>query len=465
MKHEFRTPQSSVRARRWFVALAASIVASISSGVRAATPTFQGLGAGGGAFPSYAFAVSDDGTTVVGSASSIGAFRWTAASGMVGLGSPLSLARDVSADGAVVIGEVRATSNASRQPFRWTAPAGIVVLRDPLGVIVRGQAFAVSSDGDVVTGVGASSTANQAFRWTPETGIVGIGWVPNNFQDSFGFGISGDGSVIVGLSGAPNTEPFRWTQTTGMVGLGDVPGGHFYAIAEGISGDGSMLVGKARVASSVDEAFFWRADVGFVRPDSLHEATLGSGARGANFDGSVVVGFTTAEGAMIWDAGHGMRSLQTVLTADFGLDLTGWTLWTAQDISADGTAIVGTGRNPNGDTEAWIARVPALSTSTLLPEREPRIRVALRGANPFRNEITFALAVPADGFAAPIHAAVYGVDGKLVRTLLHAPMTSGTHLLPWDGTNTTRSRVAAGSYVFRATRRSDAVTRRVVLLH
>jgi hypothetical protein len=54
-----------------------------------------------------------------------------------------------------------------------------------------------------------------------------------------------------------------------------------------------------------------------------------------------------------------MRSLQSVLTNDFGLDLAGWQLTIARGISADGLTITGYGVNPNGNTEAWVAYLGA----------------------------------------------------------------------------------------------------------
>jgi hypothetical protein len=54
------------------------------------------------------------------------------------------------------------------------------------------------------------------------------------------------------------------------------------------------------------------------------------------------------------------------LINDFGLgaSLAGWTLTSANDISADGQFIVGSGINPNGNTEAWLAR---LAFAPMLP--------------------------------------------------------------------------------------------------
>ena len=83
-------------------------------------------------------------------------------------------------------------------------------------------------------------------------------------------------------------------------------------------------------------------------------------ARAASGDGSIVVGYSdyqTGTAAFVWDETHGMRRLQDVLTG-LGLDLTGWTLQAANDISADGRVIVGSGTNPDGDTEAWMAVLP-----------------------------------------------------------------------------------------------------------
>jgi len=120
-----------------------------------------------------------------------------------------------------------------------------------------------------------------------------------------------------GLQVAPfrsEYEAFRWTADAGMVGLG-VPPGWTGSGAADVSGDGSIVVGTAG------------------RP-------LGPG---------------TESRAIIWDAVHGMRILQDVLETDYGLDLTGWTLWEATDISTDGRAIVGMGINPNGGNGGWLA--------------------------------------------------------------------------------------------------------------
>jgi len=61
-----------------------------------------------------------------------------------------------------------------------------------------------------------------------------------------------------------------------------------------------------------------------------------------------------------------MRSVADVLTHDFGLNLSGWTLEGATGISADGDTIVGDGTNPMGNPEGWIATIPEAGTGLLV---------------------------------------------------------------------------------------------------
>ncbi len=95
-----------------------------------------------------------------------------------------------------------------------------------------------------------------------------------------------------------------------MVGLGDLAGGDFGSRAYGVSADGSVVVGTGTSAE-------------------------------------------TGASAFIWDTTNGMRHLKTALT-DYGLDLTGWILVEAWDVSDDGSTIVGEGTNPSGVPEAWM---------------------------------------------------------------------------------------------------------------
>ena len=180
--------------------------------------------------------------------------------------------------------------------------------------------------------------------------------------------VNPDRAKVVGLSkSASSVEAFRWTQTGRMVGLGDLDGGGFFSCAYGVSSDGSVVVGRGTSASG-DEAFRWTQAGGMVGLGDLDGGSFYSNACDVSSDSSVVVGYgnsALSREAFIWDATNGMRNLRTVLVDDFGLDLTGWYLETASGTSNDGLTIVGSGRNPGGHYEAWVAD---LSTSEPIPE-------------------------------------------------------------------------------------------------
>ncbi len=331
--------------------------------------SFQGLGGCSNYNRSYARGISADGSVVVGdifSAWSGGhyAFRWTEAAGVAMLpdlpgGSSLFRschAYGVSEDGAVIVGN--GTSSFSTTPneaCRWTSPTYSV---QGLGYPPDSKAAAVSADGSVIVGINSD---DGAFRWTEATGMVGLGGAGSRAAD-----VSADGSVVVGTW---NDEAFRWTEATGMVGL-DYHPETYKSYANSVSADGMVVVGTCRPYSATDEAFRWTAATGMVGLGCLPE-TFTSQAVGVSGDGSVVVGncyagYGVEPQPFVWDAVSGMRSLRDILVNDCGLDLTGWVIYSASDISADGRRIVGLGTNPSGLYEAWLATIPDLTMPTLV---------------------------------------------------------------------------------------------------
>ena len=198
----------------------------------------------------------------------------------------------------------------------------MVGLGDLTGGTFNSRAFDVSADGSVVVGGGNATSGYEAFRWTSGGGMVGLGDLPGGDFQSYAKGVSADGSVVVGLgSSALGYEAFRWTSGGGMTGLGDLPGGSFLSSADGVSADGSVVVGHSNSALG-SEAFLWTSD-------------------------------------------GGMQNLRDLLIAGGVTGLTNWTLYEATSVSADGRTIVGTGTNPLGNSEAWIATIPEPSTAVL----------------------------------------------------------------------------------------------------
>ena len=347
-----------------------------SAATYATTASFQGLGdLPGGSVWSIASAVSADGSTVVGdsySGSGREAFRWTSSGAMQGLGclpadSFCSTGESVSGDGTVVVG--RSDSGSTMVAYRWTVSGGM----EGLGILEGGswsKAYNVSDDGFVVVGVSLSSRGQDAFRWTATGGMKSLSDPLLESVHCWAMATCADGSVVVGMGNGG--EAFRWTQTTGMVGLGDLPGGDFFSEASAVSTDGSVIVGKSSSASGWREAFRWTQSEGMVALGDLPGGEFVSEAMDVSADGSVVVGegwsATSTSEAFIWDATNGMQNLRTVLENDYGLDLTGWTLHNATGISDDGLTIVGYGKNPYGNEEAWIAQLPVKAEVDIKPK-------------------------------------------------------------------------------------------------
>ncbi len=368
---------------RVLVAVALACLATTSNAA-----SFQGLGFLDASDPeSFVSGVSGDGSTVVGVSPlvvTVGTelfytyqgFRWSAATGMVALGiidGPPDVtgtwgsgARGVSGDGSVIVGEATRYPT-FRQAYRWTASTGLVGLGvpgDPAETysIARG----VSGDGSVVIGEMSGEIREQAFRWTASEGLVPLGFLDPAAAAPFSlaFGISADGTVIVGasLNSSSNAEAFRWSAADGMEPHGILdPEPFAFSLAFGVSADGSVVVGA--LGSDYSEAFRWTESTGMLRL-GLGPLGAGSAANATSADGSIVVGSSDGDEALIWDEVGGMRSLRDVLAIDFGLDLAGWQLTNAVDISDDGRTIVGNGTGPQG-FQAWIAQIPEPSSAGL----------------------------------------------------------------------------------------------------
>lgn len=356
-------------------------IAAILATVLAARPShgagasFTRLGFLPGATESRAEAVSADGSAVAGR-TGIGslqeAFRWTAATGLVDLGRlPVRGSGDpggISGDGFVVVGA------AGGQAFRWTVAEGAESLGDLPGHY-SSDARDASADGSVVVGVTGAFDIGlelpEAFRWTPDTGMVGLGRLdPPGDGESLADGVSEDGSIVVGAANAFDWFAFRWTQQTGMVPLAPLPG-HSSCAASDVSPDGVVIVGWCEKGSEGLGtyrlvAFRWTEQAGTIEL-GLAPAHAFSRASAVSRFGSVIVGWSgtsavkwsdaQATDAVIWDGAHGMRRLQEVLAAE-GVNLDGWTLRSATDVSADGLTIVGWGTNPEGQIEGWVATLP-----------------------------------------------------------------------------------------------------------
>jgi uncharacterized membrane protein len=358
--------------------------------VSLAQAVFEPLGSLPSVSPlSRAWGVSADGQIVVGesasprSGSDVEAFRKEDIGPLVGLGTLdptyyASVAYAVSGDGAIAVGGSFFDATRVDQAFRWTAD-GMVGLGGFPPAPTSTQALGANWDGSVVVGVGksvdpvAGGFRDQAWRWASGNKVLlGFLPVPNPGNDpnvrhriSYAFGVSGDGQRIVGFS-ASNVDQravvWNWPSLTASGLSGDQS---LSSVANAISNDGRVIVGNAGPASGGLSAFRWTAEEGLVLLGDLPSVTGApfSSALAVNAHGTVIVGYADAAAnggsgeAMVWDFA-GMRSLREALVNGGATGLTGWELWWATGVSADGQTIVGFGRNPQGRIEGFRAILP-----------------------------------------------------------------------------------------------------------
>lgn len=374
------------------------------------------------------------GLTLVGSGTT-GVEAGQAFFGLGNMSGELSSSRAwaVSLDGSTVVGESQTDQGTAG--FRWTREGGLTLLEDSGENGVQSVAYGVSENGSVIVGAYQSSESGgsrEAFRWTSDSGIVGLGAPSGGRGESVAFGVSADGSVVVGTNVTPNSwgiqvpEAFRWDETSGMVSLNPSPslGSPNRSAAYGVSADGSVIVGRFTEDGMIHdfEAGSWTANEGWVDykgpgwGDRSGQATavsadgsviIGSAlappfgfdhhgfrwersgdahwllnndpdqnptftstvAEAVSADGSIIVGTYGAAGlpldpsqrpeltsnsrAFYWDSKSGFRFLDDFLLEQ-GVSFAGWVLLEARGISGNGLTITGTGINPDGLYEAWV---------------------------------------------------------------------------------------------------------------
>ena len=282
---------------------------------------------------SAAYDISADGTVVVGANDRHG-FRWSPGSGIKDFGNN-TYARNVSADGKVVVGGY---SGANRRPFRWTAATGIVELGTLPG-FSETDPVAISANGAVVVGVSRipydiyeepCEGRAHAFRWTAVTGMEDLGVLPGA-SCSFLGAVSADGKVVVGHSGESEFygRVFRWTAETGMQDLG------FNSTVSAVSADGAVIVGH----HGGGQAFRWTAKSGLVHLD-LAPGFASAYANDVSADGSVVVGSGGLTDSDLHQVHHAFRWTAAGGMVDLGV-VPGSLHSVADVISADGKVVVG----------------------------------------------------------------------------------------------------------------------------
>ena len=182
------------------------------------------------------------------------------------------------------------------------------------------RAFAVSADGQVVSGISyLLDGSRRAFRWTSTGGLSDLGAIADAF-DNGATALSQDGRVAAGFSGS---EGFRWTESGGLQNLGHI-GANLLNTPLGANHDGSVLVGYDATVP-----FIWRATAGLSALPLLPNLSTG------------IAGAVTPDARFI--AGNQSRHLvrwngtTPVSLGNFSTDLA----VNASAISSEGTVIGG----------------------------------------------------------------------------------------------------------------------------
>jgi uncharacterized membrane protein len=258
-------------------------------------------------------------------------------------GYPLVRAFAISADGTTIVGSASegAIPNAEFVPFMWSQTTGLIQLDYAPSTDSPAEAFAVSGDGSVAFG----HSGLRAARWTapdqPEL-IAGL----EDFHTSYLRICTPDGQFAAGVGDPIASGPNRllyWSSANGLTDLGVVDPFYDEVFPTGISDDGTIIVGNAvRPSSGQSRGFRWTESTGFVL---YSDPFVDSEITGLAPDGVLMTGRTPLTNnmyAVLNPDGNG-----TPLN-DFAdqnnIDRDGWNILFAGTISADNRTYLGTAR-------------------------------------------------------------------------------------------------------------------------
>lgn len=269
----------------------------------------------------------------------------------------------LSADGNVATGN---TNDGFFTACRWTEADGVVNLGQSAGQLLgRGAGIPdVSADGERISSTIASldTTVVTQGRWTN-----GFGWeqtmpplLPNGtvIDESVGsaYGISGDGETVVGLYWAVGGRAYAssWTQAGGMVNLGSQAVTHD-SRANGANYDGTVIVGW----SANPDSSLWMPTVWEDGAMTVLSYTAGwCEAKAVNPAGNIIVGSTYDFDNSIVSAGMWVKEGSEWNEYDLGYlpgtfpygvgEVVPW------DLNADGTIVVGSNRFDNWTSAGFV---------------------------------------------------------------------------------------------------------------
>ena len=224
----------------------------------------QGLGALPGDIGSIAWGISADGSTIVGASYDSSydneAFRWTASTGMVGLGHlgfDWTWATGVSGDGSVVVGYGRTQPN-PQEALIWDETHGMRRLKDVLtaeGLDLNGwrltEPAGISDDGNVIAGRGYNTSG------APEGWIVRLNTVLGDpdFNNDGQLNCTDIDVLVAEIAAGTNSRLFDLTGD-GLVDIADLDEWRVQGGAANLPSGNPYLPGDANLDGAVDASDF-----------------------------------------------------------------------------------------------------------------------------------------------------------------------------------------------------------------
>lgn len=339
------------------------------------------------------YAVSDDGSTVVGQlwrkqpipndvpnlpTGSYGMI-WTREGGIEALAAQLGTARgmdiiDIAGDNETMVGNrqyyVPVVDDFYLEAIKLTRDSR-TPLAPPSGYTSASASY-ISRDGQVVVGRATKGydlefdvdDEQTAVYWDEQNNVhqlEGNGFIPVD-----AYGVSANGSVMVGPA-TGYLRSFRWTPGTGGQLLPLLSPQHTRSVVWDISADGRWSVGWSGTSGTQPlelQAVRWD---GFSEPVPLLPPQNGWGSRAVEVsdDGSIILGTLYPSNdfedlvVALWTEETGFVPLEDLLMEKYelGAQFAGWDLdveGNSFDMSGDGRFILGVGMNPQEESQFYL---------------------------------------------------------------------------------------------------------------
>ena len=438
-----------------------TLIIFITISIRINSQSFTWLGTLGGD-ESEAFAVSNDGSIVVGESKNSNdedrAFRWTVSGGMQtlsGTSNIESMASSISSDGTIIVGTTE-DEFGTEKAFRWTETNSLEYLTQLGGdPFIESDAQGISADGSRIVGqIQNTSGEYRGFIWAESFGMKELDVLIGGDSTSLVNSIDGDGSLLVGWSSDENynQRPVDWRDYISNAMPIPVISGN--GVAEAISENGTYAVGRIIMNGNEMHGFRWHkvppgywdpeVDLGFLSGITNPEVCY---ALDVSDDG-LVVGFTTGQNpngivAFLWGQINTLTNVMYDLNVVYSnlINQSGYLLQ-ANAITPDGRFIVGQGYRPSLQRyEAFLldrGEPTSVNESNLALDK---YSLEQNYPNPFNPSTTISFSIPNESF---VSLKIFNSLGEEVEELVNETKPAGKYSIDFNA-----SELTSGVYFYR----------------